>query len=118
MQERLQLYLIHWQDSRQPRGTWQHVHDVEVEGPVKITSVGWLIESNPEVYLLAPNVGDTDNTPQVSGVIEIPRANAGPVSTITDRLCRSKRQRVLRRVSPTARSQTRSQRNERNWPDP
>lgn len=70
----LPLYIVHWHDSRQPRGTWQHAHDVTVEGPVKVVSVGWLLYSEaPSVIMLAPHIGDTDNSPQVSGVIEIPR---------------------------------------------
>lgn len=84
-QTELRLYVIHWHDSRQPRPTWQHVRDIEVEGPVKVVSVGWLLEGDSEVYLLAPNVGDTDNTPQVSGVIEIPRrcvTNMYPITNI------------------------------------
>lgn len=72
--EDMPLYLVFWEDSRQPRGSWQHLHNVEVEEAVKVVSVGWLLETKSEgVVMLAPNVGDVSHAPQVSGVIEIPR---------------------------------------------
>ena len=70
----LPLVLIEWEDSAQPIPSWGFLSDLEVGGPVRCVSVGWLVHDDDEVKAVAANVGEIDraDSVQVSGVIRIP----------------------------------------------
>lgn len=67
------LVLIKWEDSSQPAPAWQFINDAPTLKIIKCLSVGWLIDSNKHVKMIAPNIGDIDNeNAQASGFIQIP----------------------------------------------
>jgi len=70
------LVRIHWIDSRQPASVSRWLSDLEVAGPVKCQSVGWLVSDRHECKVLAQNLGDAKNGDdmQISRTIEIPTA--------------------------------------------
>lgn len=71
--KRCPLVLIEWEDSEQPIGAWSRLADFEAAAPMRISSVGWLIQDDADMKALAPNVGGIDaNTAQASGIIRIP----------------------------------------------
>lgn len=69
-----QLVLIEWLDSARPVPEWKHLSDYKDSGPVKCTSVGWLLYDTQEKKVLAPNMGDIESelNIQACGVIQIP----------------------------------------------
>lgn len=71
--KRCPLVMIEWEDSEQPVGAWTRLADLERVAPMRIASVGWLVQDDAEMKALAPNVGGQDaSTAQASGVIRIP----------------------------------------------
>lgn len=71
--KRCPLVLIEWEDSEQPMSAWARLADYEPAAPMRICSVGWLIQDDPDMKALAPNVGGIDaNTAQASGIVRIP----------------------------------------------
>ena len=70
----MKLVLIEWIDSRQPEPAWKRIAELEEYKIVKCASVGWLVKSDKNVKVLAPNMGDIDDASnlQLSGEITIP----------------------------------------------
>lgn len=67
------LVMVEWEDSAQPIPSWSHLASFEAPGTVRCASVGWLIRDDAGMKALAPNMGGiTDDSLQVSGVIQIP----------------------------------------------
>lgn len=68
------LVMIEWEDSAQPLPAWQHLSDLSLRGPIRCASVGWLIQSDRKVKVLAPNMGalDSELNVQASGFMQIP----------------------------------------------
>ena len=73
MPKRPRLVLVEWEDSGQPAPQWQWLDDVHVTSAVRCQTVGFLIQDDKTVKVLAQNVGDLESDArQVSGVIRIP----------------------------------------------
>ena len=70
----VKLVLIEWIDSRQPEPAWKRISELEEYKIVKCASVGWLVKSDKNIKVLAPNMGDIDDASnlQLSGEIAIP----------------------------------------------
>jgi hypothetical protein len=67
------LVLIEWEDSQQPISGWAYISDLKTPDALRVKSVGYLIQSNKRVKVLAPNLaGDSGGDAQVSGAIRIP----------------------------------------------
>ena len=67
------LVLVEWLDSRQPTSAWVRVGDLQREC-CWCYSVGFVVQRDRKVVVLAPNVSDTDDYPQAIGAMVIPRA--------------------------------------------
>ena len=67
------LVMVEWEDSARPLPEWQHLGDLQINGPVQCASVGWLLEDG-EKKVLAPNMGniEDEHSIQACGVIQIP----------------------------------------------
>lgn len=75
IKQKHKIYQIEWDDSRQPKSTWQWLSDANETGVAKCVSVGFLIRNDKKVKSLAPNIADlVDEDAQVTGVIHIPAA--------------------------------------------
>lgn len=74
MKNKCPLVLIEWEDSAQPLPAWQHLSSMSLSGIVKCASVGWLIQDDKRVKVLAPNMGAIDDEVniQASGFMQIP----------------------------------------------
>ena len=68
------LVLVEWEDSAQPIPRWIHLSEFKPGGAVSCVSVGWLIQSDEKVKVLAPNMGEIEDAEQIqaSGIIRIP----------------------------------------------
>lgn len=66
------LVFIEWEDSAQPIPSWQFLSDYEPHSIVKCVTVGWLVHDGEDKKGVAQNIGDLENSAQVSGVIHIP----------------------------------------------
>jgi hypothetical protein len=66
--------MIEWEDSAQPIPSWSYLASFAAPGIVRCASVGWLVQDDPQIKALAPNMGglDNENSVQISGVIQIP----------------------------------------------
>ena len=69
-----QLVKIEWQDSTQPISAWQHLNDLAESKPIQCVSVGFLLQDDVEMKVLAPNMADihSELNIQASGIIAIP----------------------------------------------
>ena len=69
-----QLVKIEWQDSTQPVPAWQHLNDLAENKPIHCVSVGFLLQDDVEMKVLAPNMADilSELNIQASGIITIP----------------------------------------------
>jgi hypothetical protein len=69
--------LIEWVDSTQPVSSWKYLSDAPDLEIVECASVGWVIQENESVLMLAPNLGDykSGDGAQGSGFIRIPKAS-------------------------------------------
>ena len=71
--KRCPLVMIVWEDSEQPVSAWTRLADFEQAAPMRVHSVGWLVQDDADMKALAPNVGGIDaNTAQAAGIIRIP----------------------------------------------
>jgi hypothetical protein len=69
------LVLIEWVDSGQPIPGWQWLSDLDPRRAHKCVSVGFLIQNDEQIKVLAPNLGSSngdENWDQASGLITIP----------------------------------------------
>lgn len=78
------LVLIEWEDSGQPVPQWQWLDDVQVTSAIRCQTVGFLIQDDRAVKVIAQNVGDIQgDARQVSGVIRIPTRAVTRVIALT-----------------------------------
>jgi len=70
------LVLIEWEDSTQPTSNWQYLSDAPELEIVQCVSVGWVINENDRVLMLASNIGDYESGDgaQGCGFIRIPKS--------------------------------------------
>lgn len=79
------LVLIEWSDSRQPTNAWVHITDIGKRKPVECVSVGFLIQDDDDVKVLAANIGDVDEEMQATGVITIPTVAVHAVKPLVEK---------------------------------
>jgi hypothetical protein len=75
--------LIEWADSRQPTNKWALLDNVAQHGFCRCYSVGFLIQEDKDVVVLAANVADVEEEAQATGVIVIPRVAVLKCTTLT-----------------------------------
>lgn len=78
------LVLIEWKDSRQPTGAWQRVGEIGKLEYCDCVSVGWLIQDDADVKVLAANVADINEDMQATGVITIPAAAVHAIKSLIE----------------------------------
>jgi hypothetical protein len=66
------LVMITWLDSRQPNGSWQWLSEFEKMEPVRAASVGWLIQDDADVKVIAQSLANDGDDKQTSGRKAIP----------------------------------------------
>ena len=82
------LVVVEWVDSAQPTGTWQWLDDINVRAPHRCLSVGFLLQDNEHVKVLAANVAacsGRDDWDQASGVMTIPTTAVRKLSYLSAR---------------------------------
>ena len=70
----MKLVMIEWADSRQPTHGWERVSEMPARDYCKCISVGWLLQDNRDVKVLAANVADVGDETQAMGIVTIPTA--------------------------------------------
>ncbi len=65
--------LIEWADSRQPTNEWVLLDESKRLDFCRCYSVGFVVQEDEDVIVLAANVGDVEEKAQATGVIVIPR---------------------------------------------
>lgn len=80
------LVMVEWEDSRQPAANWSFLSDFEGGSAVRVASVGWLIQDDEKMKVVAPNMGGLlDGADlQVSGMIQIPTSCVLRVSELAE----------------------------------
>ncbi len=74
MSKKTPLVIVTWLDSVQTNGSWQHLSDFKKQKPVTVGTVGWLIQKDDQVVVLAQSIGWTDeDNAQSAGRKVIPR---------------------------------------------
>ena len=68
------LSLVEWADSRQPTGQWSRIGELQWES-CRCYSVGFVVQDDDDVIVLAGSLADIGQDEQVTGVIVIPRAS-------------------------------------------
>lgn len=68
------LVIVSWQDSGQPTSSWQWLSAVKPSKPIVCASVGWLIQDDDDMKVVAQSFGDIDNESdiQAMGLTRIP----------------------------------------------
>lgn len=79
--------LIEWSDSRQPTNARAHLADIGKRTPVECVSVGFLIQDDDDVKVLAANMGDIGEEMQATGVITIPTVAVHAVKPLIEAYC-------------------------------
>ena len=81
-----QLVKIEWKDSTQPVSEWQHLNDLADTKPISCFSVGFLLQNDDEMKVLAPNMADIHNdlNIQASGIIAIPSSCVVKISKLLE----------------------------------
>ena len=87
------LVMITWLDSRQSEGSWKWLSDYAPMKPVEVVSVGWLIQDDGEVKVLAQSLAPDGDNVQSAGRKAIPTCCVMKIETLEER---------GREVSPTA----------------
>ena len=82
----LKLVKVEWEDSAQPTTSWRYLEDAPSLEIINCQSVGWLIQQDDKVIMLAPNIGDIENgeAAQGSGFIRIPKRAITKIDQLTD----------------------------------
>lgn len=89
----LTLVHVEWQDSSQPLPSWRHLTDLPERSVIRCLSVGWLVHSDEEALMLAPNLGDRDDpeNAQACGFIVIPRSAVVCITNLAEPLPTARR---------------------------
>jgi len=68
----MKLEIIEWIDSMGVNPLWTHISDME-NHVCKCKSVGYIVQETNEFIVIAPNIADAENDPQVCGHMVIPK---------------------------------------------
>jgi hypothetical protein len=64
---------VEWADSRQPTNVWTRIGEAVQLEFCRCYSVGFVVQDDRDVIVLAANVADVSEEAQATGVIVIPR---------------------------------------------
>ena len=78
------LVMITWLDSRQTNGAWQWLSEYEKMTPVEVASVGWLIQDDETVKVLAQSMAPDGDNLQTSGRKAIPSCCVRKIETLSE----------------------------------
>lgn len=69
------LVWVEWLDSSQPHARWRFLHDIKAVSAMKCVSVGFLLHSEGDSIMLAPNMGcyNEPDEIQATGTMTIPK---------------------------------------------
>lgn len=79
------LVIITWLDSRQTEGSWQWLTNYEKMNPVEVVSVGWLIQDDDNVKVLAQSMAPDGDNVQTSGRKAIPACCVKNIENLIER---------------------------------
>lgn len=54
------LVVVTWYDSKQTDGSWKWLSEFEPRQPIRCMTVGWLIQDDNDVKVIAQTMGDID----------------------------------------------------------
>lgn len=67
------LVIVTWEDSAQPVSAWRHLHDLPKFAAIECTSVGWLLQDDDKIKVLAQSLGHVnEENVQGAGMMTIP----------------------------------------------
>lgn len=66
------LILIEWTDSCSPREGWCAIDEIADRGPMKCTTVGFLVADRPDAKTVASTMNHDEYNPEINGVMTIP----------------------------------------------
>lgn len=69
----MKIEYIKWLDARGVSTGWEHKEEITMDLS-EVVSVGYVIEETEQKIVVAPNM-DTTDSPQVAGVMAIPKVN-------------------------------------------
>lgn len=78
------LVMVTWMDSRQTDGAWQWLSNYEKLSPVEVVSVGWLIQDDSAVKVLAQSLAPDGGNMQVAGRKVIPTCSVQKIETLAE----------------------------------
>lgn len=78
------LVMVTWLDSRQTNGSWQWISNYEKMTPVEVVSVGWLIQDDETVKVLAQSMAADGDDMQTSGRKAIPTCCVQKIENVAE----------------------------------
>lgn len=78
------LVMITWLDSRQTDGAWEWLSKYERLNPVEVVSVGWLIQDDDNVKVLAQSMAPDGENMQTAGRKAIPTCCIRSIETLVE----------------------------------
>jgi hypothetical protein len=80
------LVWVEWVDSSQPMGRWRFLHDVKPTAAMKCVSVGFLLHTEGDAVMLAPNMGGYDEPDEIqaNGTMTIPKRAITRISEVIE----------------------------------
>lgn len=68
-----QLVFVKWHDAKGVSDTWQFLKDAAEPAPAVMESVGWVIQENDDVIVIAPHMSTDEDSSQYCGEMQIPK---------------------------------------------
>lgn len=96
------LVMITWLDSRQTEGSWQWLSSYEKMTPVEVVSVGWLIQDDATVKVLAQSMAPDGENVQTSGRKVIPSCCVKKIENLHEVVPRAKHKDTSRVLAKAA----------------
>ena len=84
------LVMVTWLDSRQTDGAWQWISQFEKMVPVEVVSVGWLIQDDDQLKVLAQSMAPDGDNVQTAGRKAIPTNCVTKIETLIEKVVRAK----------------------------
>ena len=83
------LVLVEWEDSSQPISSWRYLSDAPELEVILCASVGWIVDQNERVLMVAPYIGDykSGGGAQGSGFIRIPSSAVTRIAALEEITC-------------------------------
>lgn len=81
------LVLVRWRDARHATNQWLALSAYEPMACVEVMTVGWIVQDDADVLVVAQSMGDVDEDDeylQVAGLKLIPKSAVISVETLTE----------------------------------